>query len=51
MKINGNVFTTRTYQEEYNSNVEKFINGEITRRVFMNGGVNSVAYCLYLMQD
>lgn len=33
----------------YDQNVKQFEAGEITREVFMVGGVSSVGYCLYMM--
>ena len=36
---------------QYNDNVAEFKRGEITKRQFMEGGVNSCAWCLMMMTE
>ena len=38
-------------RENYESDIKKLKNKEITEKVFCNGCVDGVAYCLYLMME
>ena len=40
-----------TIKAQYSDNVARFKRGDITRREFMEGGVNSCAWCLMLMTE
>ena len=40
-----------TIKEEYAHHSKEFKAGKVNRTVFMNGCVNSVSYCLYLMTE
>lgn len=41
----------REVKNRYKKDIEKLKNNEITDKVFCNGCVDSVAYCLYLMEE